>query len=173
MVGMPGFEPGASTSRTWRAAKLRYIPLRGGSVPQADTSASGALGLGDHEAVPHPGLGQQQLRGRRVVERLAQVGHVDPEILGLLAVAGAPDPLQQEAVGAEPAGVDGQGLDQPVLGRGQPYLGAALVTSLASRSMATSPAVMTRGRSDPAARAWRSATRILAISSATPNGLVT
>lgn len=26
LVGMPGFEPGASTSRTWRAAKLRYIP---------------------------------------------------------------------------------------------------------------------------------------------------
>jgi hypothetical protein len=26
VVGMPGFEPGASTSRTWRAAKLRYIP---------------------------------------------------------------------------------------------------------------------------------------------------
>src|SRR5919107_4109213 len=31
---MPGFEPGASTSRTWRAAKLRYIPFRGWSVPQ-------------------------------------------------------------------------------------------------------------------------------------------
>ena len=27
-VGMQGFEPWTSTSRTWRAAKLRYIPLR-------------------------------------------------------------------------------------------------------------------------------------------------
>ena len=25
-VGVPGFEPGASTSRTWRATKLRYTP---------------------------------------------------------------------------------------------------------------------------------------------------
>jgi hypothetical protein len=41
LVGMPGFEPGASTSRTWRAAKLRYIPFRGGSVPQAGRSAGG------------------------------------------------------------------------------------------------------------------------------------
>jgi hypothetical protein len=49
----------------------------------------------------------------------------------------------------------------------------SLVTSLASRSMVTSPAVTTRGRSVPVALAWRRATRILAISSATPNGLVT
>ena len=42
MVGMPGFEPGASTSRTWRAAKLRYIPFRGGSVPQAGGQLAGA-----------------------------------------------------------------------------------------------------------------------------------
>jgi hypothetical protein len=41
---MPGFEPGASTSRTWRAAKLRYIPFRGGSVPQAGRSADGDVG---------------------------------------------------------------------------------------------------------------------------------
>src|SRR5215213_10905836 len=87
MVGMPGFEPGASTSRTWRAAKLRYIPFRGGSVPQAGRSA----GVGDHEPVAHAGLGEQELGGGRVVELLAQVGHVDPEVLGLLAVAGAPD----------------------------------------------------------------------------------
>jgi hypothetical protein len=26
-VGKAGFEPAASTSRTWRAAKLRYFPL--------------------------------------------------------------------------------------------------------------------------------------------------
>ena len=44
LVGMPGFEPGASTSRTWRAAKLRYIPFRGGSVPQAAESAGGGVG---------------------------------------------------------------------------------------------------------------------------------
>ena len=51
-VGMPGFEPGASTSRTWRAAKLRYIPFRGGGVPQAGRSARwgvGAAGLAAEE----------------------------------------------------------------------------------------------------------------------------
>ena len=26
LVGMAGLEPAASTSRTWRATKLRYIP---------------------------------------------------------------------------------------------------------------------------------------------------
>lgn len=46
LVGMPGFEPGASTSRTWRAAKLRYIPFRGGSVPQAG-SAGGGVGAAE------------------------------------------------------------------------------------------------------------------------------
>ena len=53
MVGMPGFEPGASTSRTWRAAKLRYIPFRGGSVPQADGQP---VGVGEPPAQASAGV---------------------------------------------------------------------------------------------------------------------
>jgi hypothetical protein len=56
LVGMPGFEPGASTSRTWRAAKLRYIPFRGGSVPQAGRSAGGDVGAAEEAAQVGLGL---------------------------------------------------------------------------------------------------------------------
>ena len=72
VVGMPGFEPGASTSRMWRAAKLRYIPFRGGSVPQAGGSAGGdvgAAGTGAEEAA-QVGLGLEGGEGEDLVGRL-------------------------------------------------------------------------------------------------------
>ena len=67
---MPGFEPGASTSRTWRAAKLRYIPFRGGSVPQAG-SAGGGVGAAElaAEEAAQVGLGLEGGEGQDLVGR--------------------------------------------------------------------------------------------------------
>src|SRR5262245_61365776 len=69
-----------------------------------------------HEPVARAGLGHDDRGSRGVVELLAQVRHVDPQVLRLLLVARPPDALQQEAVGAEPAGVGGEHLDQRVFG---------------------------------------------------------
>ena len=69
LVGMPGFEPGASTSRTWRAAKLRYIPSSAGSVlrrraggqpdlwrrPGTQASVDAPSGSGTTNRYPIPG----------------------------------------------------------------------------------------------------------------------
>lgn len=45
LVGKAGFEPAASTSRTWRAAKLRYFPKE--LAPQRiPTLARGGVGRG-------------------------------------------------------------------------------------------------------------------------------
>ena len=38
VVGLPGFEPGTSASRTQRATKLRYSPQR--ASPQPDYSSA-------------------------------------------------------------------------------------------------------------------------------------
>src|SRR5215213_5921578 len=75
IVGMPGFEPGASTSRTWRAAKLRYIPFRGGSVPQAG-SAGGGVGAAElaAEEAAQVGLGLEGGEGQDLVGRLERAG---------------------------------------------------------------------------------------------------
>jgi hypothetical protein len=73
---MPGFEPGASTSRTWRAAKLRYIPFRGGSVPQAGGAAGGDVGaarLAAEEAA-QVGLGPQGGEGEDLIGGLERAG---------------------------------------------------------------------------------------------------
>ena len=40
MVGVPGLEPGTSTSRTWRATKLRYTPMRKTTQARAHSLAS-------------------------------------------------------------------------------------------------------------------------------------
>src|SRR6266536_4394521 len=72
-----------------------------------------------HEPVAHARLGHDD-RGRGgVVELLAQVRHVDAQVLRLALVAGPPDLFEQEAVGAEPPGVGGQHLHQPVFDAGE------------------------------------------------------
>jgi hypothetical protein len=73
---MPGFEPGASTSRTWRAAKLRYIPFRGGSVPQAGRSAGGGVGAARlaAEEEAQVGLGLEGGEGEDLVGGFERAG---------------------------------------------------------------------------------------------------
>ncbi len=68
-VGKAGFEPAASTSRTWRAAKLRYFPLHaawatcGATVVRPPPGRSRRLGRGDAGAAPAHHRGDH--RGRR------------------------------------------------------------------------------------------------------------
>src|ERR687897_325738 len=74
-----------------------------------------------HEPVAHAWFGEQQVGGGGVVELLAEVGHIDPQVLGFFLVAWSPDLFEQEAVGAQPAGVGGQDLQESVLGAGEPH----------------------------------------------------
>jgi hypothetical protein len=55
VVGMPGFEPGASTSRTWRAAKLRYIPLASWQAVYQPVGVWDPSGSGTTNRYPIPG----------------------------------------------------------------------------------------------------------------------
>src|SRR6266704_6270900 len=73
------------------------------------------------QAVAEARLGDQQVRGCRVVQLLPEVGDVDAQVLRLLLVAGAPDVLEQEGVAAEAAGVGGQHLQEAVFDPGEPH----------------------------------------------------
>src|SRR6266705_3005815 len=89
---------------------------------QGIPASRGRLLLGrlvGHEAVAHAGLGHDDRGCRGVVQLLAQVRHVDAQVLRLLLVAGPPDAFEQEAVGAEAPGIGGEHLDEPVFGAGE------------------------------------------------------
>lgn len=45
MVGVPGFEPGTSSSRTKRSAKLSYTPRTGGEATSAGPEGEGSTAL--------------------------------------------------------------------------------------------------------------------------------
>ena len=48
-------------------------------------------------------------------------GYRSSEVVALLLMVDAPDALAQEAVGAQPAGIGGQHLEESILGLGQPH----------------------------------------------------
>src|SRR5688572_26869440 len=70
------------------------------------------------EAVAHSGLGPQVSGVGGVRLKLAsELGKVDAEVVRLLLVARTPHRLQQLTLADQPAGMTGQGLQQPPLDR--------------------------------------------------------
>ena len=145
---------------------------RGGgiSAPFASSGLRGRI----HEPVSHARLGDEVRAGRVVVELLAQVAGVDPEILRFPPVLGAPDLTQQHPVGEDTAGVAGQSAqDANSFGVSSTSL-PRTVTRWLGMSISMSPTRSTgEPSSDAGARRFRSATRTRASSSGVENGLVT
>ena len=128
----------------------------------------------DDEAVAHPGLGDEVARvGPVGLQLAAQVGHVDPQVVALVAVAGTPHVLQQLALRDELAGVAHEHLEQLPLGRRQADRLARRVEHPLGGQV---DGEVRRWRSSPPPRrrpSRRTAARSRASSSSIPNGFDT
>jgi hypothetical protein len=110
---------------------------------------------------------------RRVrFELAADLGDEDAEVVGLLAVVGAPDFLEEVPLADQPAGLADEELDQLPFGGVRRISLPLLVTCLAVRSTRKS-GVCTTGVCSSVGVARRTAARRRASSSLIPNGLVT
>src|SRR5690348_1331818 len=74
------------------------------------------------EAVAQAALGQDVFgMGRVLFDLLPQIGDVEPQIMGLVAVLVAPDLGEQRFVGEQPPGIVDQMIEQAIFGWAQRY----------------------------------------------------
>ena len=169
--------PGESVpqDRVRRAGRRAVLARRRRRMDRLWPQFSACCGTDDSgfEPVAAARFGEQVPGPRRFgFELAAQLGQVNPQVVALRLVRGAPDLPQQLPLGDQAAAVADQDLEQLPFGRGQPDVTAvARMTSFAARSTVKS-AVATTGSSG-AGDARRTAARSRASSSSMPNGLVT